>query len=386
MKNNAKTHILIIGAGPAGLAMAGRLRKAGIKFDIIEKSDNVGNRWRHHYDRLHLHSVKRLSNLPHLLFPDSYPVYVPREKFVEYLESYAEEFNIEPEFGVSVNHISKSDDGSWIVETSTGTRSAGRVIIATGVNNKPKFPGWEGREEYTGTITHSVDYKNPKAFLNSRTLVVGMGNTGAEVALDLSEHGVETFLSARGALNIVPRDLNGKPVQETALILDKFPLGFGEWLGAKIQGIYFGNLKKYGIEKSKMRPAVQLKTTGKTPVIDIGTVRAIKEGKIKIVGEVDKFDNLGVVIKGGENLDVDHIIFATGYDSCLDDLIENMSEFKDDLGYPKGAVGTEFHKGLYFVGFNNYELGGILGTIYSDSETVMNALTSEYLLSSRHEI
>lgn len=370
MSENTQLNILIIGAGPAGLAIAGRLRKAGIDFHIVEKSSDVGNRWRHHYDRLHLHSVKRLSNLPHLPFPEEYPVYVPREKFVEYLESYAKEFGIEPEYGVSVNYISRSDDGNWRVETSKGTRFASSVIIATGVNNKPKFPEWEGRQKYSGTITHSVDYKNPKAYLKSRTLVVGMGNTGAELALDLSEHGVEAFLSVRGALNIVPRDLNGNPVQETALILDKFPFGFGEWLGAKIQGIYFGDLKRYGIEKSKIRPAVQLNTTGKTPVIDIGTVKAIKQGKIKVVGEVNKFNNTGVTLKDGSMLDVDHIIFATGYHSCLDELIENMADFKDPLGYPKGAVGTGYHEGLFFVGFNNYELGGILGTIFSDSETV----------------
>jgi cation diffusion facilitator CzcD-associated flavoprotein CzcO len=366
--------ILIIGAGPAGLAMAGRLRKAGIDFQIIEQSTDVGSRWRKHYDRLHLHSVKRLSNLPHLPFPDDYPVYVPRQKFVEYLESYAKEFDIRPEYGVTVNHISRADDGVWNAETSTGKMSSDAVIIATGVNNKPKYPEWDGKEEYLGSITHSVDYKNPEPFLESRTLVVGMGNTGAEVALDLSEHGVTTFLSARGALNIVPRDLNGKPVQETALILDKFPFGFGEWLGAKIQGLYFGNLQKYGIEKSKIRPAVQLNTTGKTPVIDIGTVKAIKQGKIKVVGEVAKFKSTGVSFKNDEPLDIDNVIFATGYHSCIDDLIENMNEFKDPLGYPKGAVATGYHKGLYFIGFNNYELGGILGTIYSDSETVLNAL------------
>jgi indole-3-pyruvate monooxygenase len=362
--------VLIIGAGPAGLAIAGRLRKAWVDFRIIERSEHVGSRWRRHYDRLHLHSVKRLSNLPHLPFPSAYPVYVPREKFVDYLESYAKEFDILPEYGVSVTHIARSDDRNWSVETSSGTITARSVVVATGVNNEASFPDWEGKEDYTGTIIHSVDYKNPSPYLNSRTLVVGMGNTGAEVALDLSEHGVETFLSVRGALNIVPRDLNGKPVQETALILDKIPFGIGDWLGAKVQGLYFGNLKKHGIEKSKMRPAVQLSTTGKTPVIDIGTVKAIKQGKIKVVGEVRKFNNCGVTLMSGDDCEVDHIICATGYRSCLEDLIENMSDFTDLLGYPKGPIGTEYHEGIYFVGFNNYELGGILGTIYSDSEIV----------------
>jgi len=371
MPNPKVIETLIIGAGPAGLAMAGRLSKAGINFHSIEKSPDLGNRWRHHYDRLHLHTVKRLSHLPHFPFPADYPVYVPRDKFVDYLESYAAEFEIRPEFGVTVHRIAKSKDGGWNIETSNGEIEARLVIIATGVNNEAKAPEWEGRNEFTGTITHSVDYKNPNDYLNSRTLVVGMGNTGAEIALDLSEQGVKTFLSVRGELNIVPRDLNGRSVQETALILDKFPFGIGEWLGAKITGIYFGNLSKYGIEKSKVRPVVQLNTTGKTPVIDIGTVKAIKQGRIKVVSEANRFTAKGVMLDNGEELEVDHIIFATGYHSCLDGLIENMVEFKDRLGYPKGAIGSGFHEGLYFVGFNNYKLGGILGTIFSDSEEAL---------------
>ena len=172
--------------------------------------------------------------------------------------------------------------------------------------------------------------------------------------------------------------MNGRPVQETALILDKIPFGLGEWLGARIQNVYFGNLKKYGLEKSKVKPAIQLMETGKTPVIDIGTVAAIKAGKISVVPDVQSFDKNSVTLASGSKLDVDHVILATGYKSTLDLLIDNMHEWLDPLGYPKGAVGQGYHTGLYFVGFNNYELGGILGTIYKDSDEVVKSLASYF--------
>ncbi len=374
--SSQQQNVVIIGAGPAGLAIAGRLRQAGIEFKILEKTANVGESWRNHYDRLHLHSVKRLSHLPHMPFPDDYPVYVPRAKFVEYLEDYARKFKIDAAFNTEVLRVRRASGNhkEWVVETNSGEVVADHVVVATGVNAVPVSPEWPGMQEFRGTIVHSRDYRNPAPFKSSKTLVIGMGNTGAELALDLAEHGVETYISVRSPVNIVPRDLNGRPVQETALILDKIPFGLGEWLGAKIQGIYFGDLSKYGLEKSTVRPAVQLMETGKTPVIDIGTVSAIKRGDITVVGDVQKFIEDGVVLSDGTELQVDQVVLATGYRSSVSSLVERMAEWLDDLGYPKGAVGQGYHDGIYFVGFNNYELGGILVTIFKDSEEVCTAL------------
>ena len=369
--------VLIIGAGPAGLATAGRLRRAGIDFHIVEKSHNIAFRWHHHYDRLHLHTVKRLSNLPFLPLPDEFPRYVPREQLVEYFDTYASTFDIRPEFGVEVKNIRKSTDGCWIVQMQEKTLEASQVIIATGLNNRPKRPHWPGEDIYQGSITHSIDYRNPAPFIGARVLVVGMGNTGAEIALDLSEHHVDTLLSVRGEINVVPRDLNGRPVQETGKILAKFPWGLGDWIGARVQSIYFGDLTRYGLQRSKLPPAVQLRDTGKSPVIDIGTIKAIKKGKIKVVGEVRALHPTGVTLMDDSTLEIDHIITATGYHSCLDQLIERFADMQDRHGYPNGSIGTGYHTGLYFVGFDNYKIGGILGTIYKDSQTVVEHLLNE---------
>lgn len=372
---------LIIGAGPAGLAMAGRMRQAGMNFTIVEKTDRVGDRWHRHYDRLHLHSVKQWSHLPHLPFPDDYPVYVPRQKFIEYFEQYVKHFNIQPQFNVEVNSIRKAQDGIWEVTTDSDVIHTRHVTIATGLNRIPNKPTWPGMGAFEGSIVHSIDYKNPESYSGSRVLVIGMGNTGAEIALDLAEAGIPVWISVRESLTIVPRDLNGKPVQETAKILARLPFGLGDWLGARVQRLYFGNLKKYGIKQSEQYPAVELRETGKTPVIDIGTVQAIKQGKIQVVKGVQRFRHDGVVLENGQQLLCEHVILATGYRPRLQDIVEGIEPFLDKFGYPKRPVGSGSQEGLFFVGFDNYQLGGVLGTIYNDSEVVL-----KYILGKSNEV
>lgn len=366
---------LIIGAGPAGLATAGRMRTAGVEFEVLERSQNVGNAWHHHYDRLHLHTVKQWSHLPHLPFPEDYPLYVPRKELTDYFDQYAKHFNIQPKFGEEVNALKKLEDGNWQVKTTSGnTYLAKRVIVATGVNRIPNVPQWEGQDQFKGDISHSVAYKNTDPYQGKKVLVVGMGNTGAEVALDLAESGIETYISVRSPVSVVPRDLNGRPVQVTAKQLAKLPFGFGDWLGTQIRKIYFGNIRKYGLEPSTMAPAVQLRETGKTPVVDIGTIKAIKEGKIKVVKGIDSFSENGVQTEDGQSLEIDSVILATGYRAKVEDFIERGTELLDKFGCPKGPIANGYHEGLFFVGFDNYKLGGIIGTITTDSATVVRRI------------
>lgn len=373
------TSNLIIGAGPAGLGLAGRLRKAGIDFEIIEKSNHVANAWHNHYDRLHLHTVKQLSNLPHLPFPEDYPLYVPREKIVEYFDNYAATFDIKPHYGLSVNSVKKQGK-EWLTTTESGqTFKSQNVIIATGVNRVPNVPSWEGQENFKGSIIHAKDYKNAKPFLGKKVMVIGMGNTGAELALDLSEHDCETYISVRGPVSIVPRDLNGRPVQLTSIQLAKLPFGFGDWLGNFIRGIYLGDLTKYGLNAPKLSPVKQLKLTGKTPVVDIGTVNQIKAGKIKVKSEIQSFTANSVQFKNGEELPIDAVVLATGYRANVEDFIADTTGLLNNDNLPKQAIFEGKNKGLYFIGFDNYKLGGILGIIQSESLTITEHIQKNQL-------
>ena len=374
---------LIIGTGPAGLAVAGRMKNHNIPFTIIEQTNRIANRWHNHYDRLHLHTVKQLSHLPHLPFPKTYPLYVPRKKFVEYLENYAQHFDIKPIFNQEVVNISKSSNSAniqsngWTVLTkSNKTYTTKNVIVATGINRIPFLPKWQGDDTFDGTIIHSYKYKNAKPFLGQNILVVGMGNTGAELALDLAENGCNTYLSVRNPVNIVPRDFLGNPVQLTSKRLAKLPFGIGDKIGSLVQKYYVGNIEKHGLKISKIPPVEQLKIHRKTPIIDIGTLDAIKKGKIKIVPDIDHVYPKGVAFKNGTKVDFDSILLATGYKSKVENFIEQGEKLLNKWNSPQSAIATDFHKGLFFVGFDNNKLGGILGTIYTDSEKIVKAISN----------
>lgn len=371
--------IIIIGAGPAGLAVAGRLSKLGIKdYILLESSDKVGNAWHNHYERLHLHTIKEWSHLPLMPFPEEYPQYVSRQGVVDYLEKYAETFKIKPHFNHTVTSITKenaSESSNWLVSTDRQQFITKYVVVATGVNHTPLVPDWSVNSPFTGDIIHSRSYKNAIPYKNKKVLVVGMGNTGAELALDLAQNEAEVYLSVRSPIAVVPRDLNGRPVQVTAKMLNKIPFGIGDWLGSQIRKVYFGNLEPYGLEVSKVHPTVQLRETGKTPIVDIGTIDAIKKGKIKICREVIEVDKDSVITKDGQELLIDSILLATGYAAKLKSIVPSISSFLDDKNLPRDAIGTGEVQNLFFIGFDNYKVGGILGTIQDDSLTIVNEIT-----------
>jgi len=369
-----KTPTLIVGAGPAGLAVAGRLRQAGLEFAVIEKSDRVGDAWHRHYDRLHLHTVKQLSHLPGLDFPEQYPRYVPRKELADYYSRYAEVFSIEPMFGEAAEEIVPSGD-KWLTTTQGGLEiSSDQVVVATGLNRVPQKPSYAGEDVFAGRRIHARDYRDPGPFAGQRVLVVGMGNTGAEIALDLSEAGVDTAISVRGPINIVPRDVLGRPTQLTARMLGRLRTGLADWLGSLLRRITVGDLTGYGIATPEMAPLAQLRVEGKTPVIDVGTVSRIKKGLIAVRPGIDHFWADMVVFTDGRKDRYDTVIFATGYRPMLEEILTAGDDALDEEGLPNQVIGEGPSRGLFFVGFDNHRPGGVLGTVFEESETVVKRI------------
>jgi len=369
--------VIIVGAGPAGLAVAGCLAHQGFHdYIILDGAEQLGHSWRNHYDRLHLHTVKRLSHLPNMAFPEGYPTYASKDQVVSYLEAYAEKYNIRPVLSTKVNSIDKYDD-QWKVKAGDDQYVAPHIVIASGINRIPHMPSWPDESSYQGQILHSRDYKNPDSVKGKSVLIIGMGNTGAELALDLANANKEVYLSVRSPISLVPRDLNGKPVQETARTLAKIPFGLGDWLGSQIRKIYFGDVSKYGLQISKVHPTVQLRESGKTPVIDLGTIDAIKNGSIKVVGDVEKYTETGMKTASDKMLDVDSILLATGYRAKVEEFMPSVVSHLNQHGIPKGVQGEDELENAYFIGFDNYKLGGILGTIRDDSQVIAEHILSK---------
>jgi cation diffusion facilitator CzcD-associated flavoprotein CzcO len=212
-----RTDVAVIGAGPAGLAVGACLRKAGINFIILERGEKVASSWHRHYERLNLHTVKQLSSLPYFAFPADYPRYVPRNLMIAYLNRYAANFDVKPRFGDTVRSV-RQDRNDWFIEATRSSISASYVVVASGLNAEPVMPSFFGLEKFCGKVIHAAQYINAKPFVGQSVLVIGMGNSGAEIALDLSEGGARTTISVRNGVHIVPRELFGFPIQIVAIV------------------------------------------------------------------------------------------------------------------------------------------------------------------------
>lgn len=365
---------LIIGAGPAGLAMAGQLAHRKLPFTVLEASEYVGVSWRNHYDRLHLHTVKAYSALPHLPYPATYPPYVSRLQFVEYLERYAEHFQIKPLFNQNVTAISRNpDDGKWQVQTTTDTFLAERVIVATGYNRVPYVPELPGQRYFRGIIWHSHEYRNGAPFRNENVLVVGMGNTGAELALDLWEYGAKPFISVRGPVNIVRRDMLGRPTQPTAIVLSKLPNWLSDAIARLSQRFSVGDLSAYGLGKPAHSPTYDTRR-GKIPVIDVGTLDQIKAGHITVLPAIAHINAKTVTFTNSAELPFDAIILATGYRPALASVLGDSlaAQVLNERGYPKQLWFNDTSlRGLYFVGFT-VPLSGVLYHLTIDANQIAN--------------
>ncbi|MEJ5989422.1 NAD(P)/FAD-dependent oxidoreductase [Ramlibacter sp. PS3R-8] len=358
-----QAEVLVIGAGPGGLAVAASLAQRGVRAEIIERGKAVGTSWRNHYRRLRLHTVKQHSALPHLSFPDDFPRYVGREQMVDYLERYADQFQLRPWFGEEADSITR-EQGRWFTRCRSGRTYLSRhVVLATGANGRANHATFPGQDGYLGRMLHSENYRDAQPYTGSRVLVVGMGNTGAEIALDLAHNGASATISVRSPLNIVRRDVLGRPVQVTSILLSKLPDQLADGIALAFRKLTVGDLRPYGIETPAISPLRQLREQGRTPVIDIGTVDMIRRGDIAVRPGIAGFTSDGVRFTDGRDEPFDAVILATGYHADLARLFPQAAVPVRDKGLPADVVGKGDLDGVYFVGYDIRQPGGVLRTI-----------------------
>ena len=254
---NDAHHTIIIGAGPAGLAVGACLRQAGIPFIILEQSDAVGSAWRRHYERLHLHTAKRFSELPFVHFPSETPRYPSRLQVVQYLDAYSRQFQLAPRFGQKVVSA-RFADNAWEVQTQDGHYRAANLVVAAGYAREPNLPIWPGQDSFGGRILHSSQYRNGTPFKDQKVLVVGFGNSGGEIAIDLWEHGAQPSLAVRGPVNVIPRELFGIPILAIGILESKLPPRLADALNRPILRLVMGDITKSGLRKLPRGPLTQI--------------------------------------------------------------------------------------------------------------------------------
>jgi putative flavoprotein involved in K+ transport len=347
-----------------------------LRVRILEKGDSVGARWRGHYDRLHLHTTRKLSQLPGLAIPSSYGRWVSRDDFVRYQESYVQHHELELEFGTTVERIDRVGDG-WRVATSKGPIDAQYVVVGAGYNNIPYMPVWPGRDQLTCEMIHSHAFRSGAAYKGKRVLVIGAGNSGAEIATDIAEHGAEVRWSFRTPPNIVPRAVLGIATQAMGIMLRPLSPKVVDPIVGAFARLTVGSLARFGLPRPTRGVYTAVLRDHVLPILDVGLVGAIRSGTVKPVGEVASFDKTDVVFADGQRWNPDAVIVATGFRTALEPMIGHLGVLdKDGIPLVSGAGEHANAPGMYFLGYTN-AISGNMREIAQHARQLARAVATE---------
>jgi putative flavoprotein involved in K+ transport len=364
--------VVIVGAGSAGLATAALLQRDGLRPLVLEAGPEPGAAWRGRYDRLRLHTPRLLSGLPGLRIPRRYGRWVRRDDLLEYFRDYTAEHDLEVRLNCRVERL----EPSWTLHTSDGPIEAEHVVVATGYNGAPFVPDWPGRESFTGELIHSSEYRNPQPFRDRDVLVVGAGNSGAEIAHDVADGGAaRARLSVRTPPQIVRRATLGVPAQLLGMAIRKMPPGWVDPFTKAQRRVAIPDLSAQGLPRPEHGVRTAFLTTGTTPILDVGIVAAVRRGRVEVVAAVEGFEGADVLIADGSRIRPDAVIAATGFRVGLEPLVGELGVL-GRRGLPERTDGEPALPGLWFVGFTP-TLGGQLREGSLAARRVAAALAAE---------
>ena len=368
--------VVVAGAGPAGLATAACLTRAGVEHVLLEQAPEIAASWRRHYDRLHLHTPKGISALPYLPYPRGTPRYPSRDDVIAYLERYVGAMGLRPRLGEAVQAIDAADDGDegWVAQTARARYRCRHVVVATGLARVPRLPDWPGREQYRGELLHSGAYRNGAVWRGRRVLVIGIGNSGGEIALDLLEQGATAAISVRGPVNVIPRDLLGIPILAVGAFLRVLPSWLGDLLGRPLVRLGTGDLGRIGLRRLPYGPLTQVDRHGRIPLIDAGTIAQLRAGRIALRPGIRGFTADGVRFDDGREEPFDAVVAATGYSPALEQALGGLAELCGSTGLTADAA-IHPRPGLHLCGFR-ISTRGMLNQIRHDAQRIARAIVA----------
>ncbi|PJF30760.1 MAG: hypothetical protein CUN52_03520 [Phototrophicales bacterium] len=310
--------VLVIGAGPAGIACAYYLKKAQIPYVVVDKAEIIASTWASLYPSLRLNTTRFFSHLPERKFPLHYGIFPTGKQYHAYLVKYAHDFGLNIQLGVTVHRVCAEGDG-WRVITNVGSDWYPCVISATGRFNAPFTPYIDGAETFTGKIIHAHDYLGHEPYIGKRVMVVGNGPSGVDIASELGRKRQCTavYLAQRTGVVLRPRYPYGLPKHAWVMLGEMLPKAIGERLIRHIESLKFSNLEQFGIRvpQSDAESSAAGGTRGRE------LIYVAKRGWVTCVPAPIRFDGDSVILADHTRLQVDVVIMGTGYKAVLHDYL-----------------------------------------------------------------
>jgi glycine/D-amino acid oxidase-like deaminating enzyme len=363
--------VIVVGAGPSGLSTAGALARLGVRATVLERDAEVGTRWAERYDRLRLHTIKRFSGLAHYPLPRELPRYITKDEFARYLRDYALQLGLDVRLRAEATRISRNGQG-WVVQTPDVAFHAPVVVVATGKYDAPVVPEWPGRQAFRGSLTHASAYRSGADYVGKDVLVVGVGNTGAEIAADLVESGARRVaVAVRTSPPITRRDIVGIPIQVLGMAASVLPPRASDRIASALRRVAIGDLSRYGLGPAEWGTF----TAKRPPLIDVGFLRQLRAGSVEILPGVERLYESEVGFADGRSERFDAVIAATGYRNTLADLVDLDGE---TLQTPAGGAPARLAPRLYVIGFRATVRGDLFET-RRDSLALAREISRELL-------
>jgi cation diffusion facilitator CzcD-associated flavoprotein CzcO len=357
----------------------------------------IGGNWRYENDNgtssayrsLHINSARKLMSYKAFPMPDDYPDYPSHYQVAKYFDDYAERFGLTERitFRSTVLQAEPAGDGWEVtVEDADGSRRSQRyraVLVANGHHWKPRWPEppFPGAEEYEGEQMHVHHYREPDVLEGKRVLVLGIGNSAVDVAVESSRIAEKTFLAMRRGAYVLPKFLGGKPIDESASpFMSRLPLPVQRLFFSRLLKLSVGEMTDYGL------PKPDHKLLEAHPTVSSELLPRIGHGDISVKPNLDRFaGGRAVRFADGSEEQIDLVIYCTGYEMAFPFLDEKVFVARDNRMHLYKRVVSVENPGLYFIGFIQ-PLGPIMPLAEAQAEWIADLLTGRAALPSTTEM